>query len=205
RINHEFSMKAPLKILFESKHLAHLAQMVDDIKGAPAVQEAEIPKLEKQTSYELSHAQKRIWFLSTLEKSHHYNILGAWKLTGPLHIQALTKAIGLLTKRHEALRAVFKSLGGKPVQLIREDLPPSVTVANFSLFNEKTRARRLKQLIQQEAERVYDLERGPLAQWTIVDMGKEEYYLLCAQHHIISDAWSLSLLIQELEVAYDAL
>ncbi|OYN67546.1 non-ribosomal peptide synthetase [Bacillus safensis] len=205
RINHEFSIKAPLKILFESKHLAHLAQMVDDIKGTPAVQEAEIPKLEKQTSYELSHAQKRIWFLSTLEKSHHYNILGAWKLTGPLHIQALTKAIGLLTKRHEALRAVFKSLGGKPVQLIREDLPPSVTVANFSLFNEKTRARRLKQLIQQEAERVYDLERGPLAQWTIVDMGKEEYYLLCAQHHIISDAWSLSLLIQELEVAYDAL
>ncbi|GLF88084.1 hypothetical protein R51_31290 [Bacillus safensis] len=205
RINHEFSIKAPLKILFESKHLAHLAQMVDDIKGAPAVQEAKIPKLEKQTSYELSHAQKRIWFLSTLEKSHHYNILGAWKLTGPLHIQALTKAIGLLTKRHEALRAVFKSLGGRPVQLIREDLPPSVTVANFSLFNEKTRARRLKQLIQQEAERVYDLERGPLAQWTIVDMGKGEYYLLCAQHHIISDAWSLSLLIQELEVAYDAL
>lgn len=95
RINHEFSMKAPLKILFESKHLAHLAQMVDDIKGAPAVQEAKIPKLEKQTSYELSHAQKRIWFLSTLEKSHHYNILGAWKLTGPLHVQALTKAIGL--------------------------------------------------------------------------------------------------------------
>lgn len=205
RINHEFSMKAPLKILFESKHLAHLAQMIDDIKGAPAVQEAKIPKLEKKTSYELSHAQKRIWFLSTLEKSHHYNILGAWKLTGSLHIQALTKAIGLLTKRHEALRATFESLGGKPVQLIREDLPPSVTVANFSLFNEKTRARRLKQLIQQEAERVYDLERGPLAQWTIVDMGKEEYYLLCAQHHIISDAWSLSLLIQELEVAYDAL
>ncbi|AIZ59108.1 peptide synthetase [Bacillus sp. WP8] len=205
RINHEFSMKAPLKILFESTHLAHLAQMIDDIKGAPAVQEAKIPKLEKKTSYELSHAQKRIWFLSTLEKSHHYNILGAWKLTGSLHIQALTKAIGLLTKRHEALRATFESLGGKPVQLIREDLPPSVTVANFSLFNEKTRARRLKQLIQQEAERVYDLERGPLAQWTIVDMGKEEYYLLCAQHHIISDAWSLSLLIQELEVAYDAL
>ncbi|KIL19230.1 Malonyl CoA-acyl carrier protein transacylase [Bacillus pumilus] len=205
RINHEFSIKAPLKILFESKHLAHLAQLVDDIKEAPAVQEANIPKLEKRTSYELSHAQKRIWFLSTLEKSHHYNILGAWKLTGQLHIQALTKAIGLLTKRHEALRATFQSLGGKPVQLIREDLPPSVTVANFSLFNEKTRTRRLKQLIQQEANRIYDLERGPLAQWTIVDMGNEEFYLLCAQHHIISDAWSLSLLIQELEVAYDGL
>ncbi|PRS13395.1 non-ribosomal peptide synthetase [Bacillus pumilus] len=205
RINHEFSIKAPLKILFESKHLAHLAQMVDDIKEAPAVQEANIPKLEKRTSYELSHAQKRIWFLSTLEKSHHYNILGAWKLTGQLHIQALTKAIGLLTKRHEALRATFQSLGGKPVQLIREDLPPSVTVANFSLFNEKTRTRRLEQLIQQEANRIYDLERGPLAQWTIVDMGNEEFYLLCAQHHIISDAWSLSLLIQELEVAYDGL
>ncbi|MGQ7866634.1 amino acid adenylation domain-containing protein [Bacillus sp. WC2502] len=205
RINHEFSIKAPLKILFECKHLAHLAQMVDDIKEAPAVQEANIPKLEKRTSYELSHAQKRIWFLSTLEKSHHYNILGAWKLTGQLHIQALTKAIGLLTKRHEALRATFQSLGGKPVQLIREDLPPSVTVANFSLFNEKTRTRRLKQLIQQEANRIYDLERGPLAQWTIVDMGNEEFYLLCAQHHIISDAWSLSLLIQELEVAYDGL
>ncbi|MFX0112415.1 amino acid adenylation domain-containing protein [Bacillus pumilus] len=205
RINHEFSIKAPLKILFECKHLAHLAQMVDDIKEAPAVQEANIPKLEKRTSYELSHAQKRIWFLSTLEKSHHYNILGAWKLTGQLHIQALTKAIGLLTKRHEALRATFQSLGGKPVQLIREDLPPSVTVANFSLFNEKTRTRRLKQLIQQEANRIYDLERGPLTQWTIVDMGNEEFYLLCAQLHIISDAWSLSLLIQELEVAYDGL
>ncbi|MBQ4816175.1 non-ribosomal peptide synthetase [Bacillus pumilus] len=205
RINHEFSIKAPLKILFESKHLAHLAQLIDDIKEVPAGQEAKIPKLEKRTSYELSHAQKRIWFLSTLEKSHHYNILGAWKLTGQLHIQALTKAIGLLTKRHEALRATFQSLGGKPVQLIREDLPPSVTVANFSLFNEKTRTRRLKQLIQQEANRMYDLERGPLAQWTIVDMGNEECYLLCAQHHIISDAWSLSLLIQELEVAYDGL
>ncbi|MFS3915776.1 amino acid adenylation domain-containing protein [Bacillus australimaris] len=205
RINHECSIKAPLKILFESRHLAHLAQMVDDIKRGAAVQEAEIPKLEKKASYELSHAQKRIWFLSTLEKSHHYNILGAWKLIGPLHIQALTKAIGLLTKRHEALRATFKSIGGKPVQQIREDLPPSVTVANFSLFNEKTRTRRLKQLIQQEANRSYDLERGPLAQWTIVDMDKEEYYLLCAQHHIISDAWSLSLLIRELEVVYDAL
>ncbi|MDM5296919.1 amino acid adenylation domain-containing protein [Bacillus pumilus] len=205
RINHEFSIKAPLKILFESKNLAHLAQMVDDIKGEPAVSTITIPKLEKRTSYELSHAQQRIWFLSTLEKSHHYNILGAWKLTGRLNIRALTKAIGHLTKRHEAMRATFQSIGGKPVQLIREDLPPSVTVANFSLFNEKTRERRLDQLIQQEASRIYDLERGPLAQWTIVDMGKEEYYLLCAQHHIISDAWSLSLLIQELEVVYDAL
>ena len=56
---------------------------------------------------------------------------------GQLHIQTLTKAIGLLTKRHEALRATFQTIGGKPVQVIREDLPPSVTVANFSLFNEK--------------------------------------------------------------------
>ncbi|MFJ5965680.1 amino acid adenylation domain-containing protein [Bacillus sp. NPDC093026] len=205
RINHECSIKAPLKILFESRNLAHLAQMVDELKGTPAVNEAMIPKLEKQTSYELSHAQQRIWFLSTLEKSHHYNILGAWKLTGRLNIQALTKAIGLLTKRHEALRATFQSLGGKPAQLIQENLPPSVTVANFSLFNENTRARRLEQLIQQEANRIYNLERGPLAQWTIVDMGKEEYYLLFGQHHIISDAWSLSLMIQELEVVYEAL
>nr|MDF9459908.1 condensation domain-containing protein [Bacillus pumilus] len=60
-------------------------------------------------------------------------------------------------------------------------------------------------LIQQEANRVYDLERGPLSHWTIVDMGNEEFYLLCARDHIISDAWSLSLLIQELEVAYDGL
>ncbi|MFB8733218.1 condensation domain-containing protein [Bacillus sp. SL00103] len=113
--------------------------MVDDIKGAPVVQEAKIPKLEKRTSYEPSDAQKRIWFLSTLEKSHHYNILGAWKLTGQLNIQALTKAIGLLTKRHEALRATFQSIGGKPVQLIREDLPPSVTVELHYLMKKQER------------------------------------------------------------------
>ncbi|MGE6631997.1 amino acid adenylation domain-containing protein [Bacillus sp. NPDC077027] len=206
RINHEFSLKAPLKILFESRHLAHLAEMVDELKGKPSVGHVVIKKRPKQSSYELSHAQKRIWFLSTLEKDqHHYNILGVWKLSGTLRIQLLSQAIGHLTERHEALRASFRAINGKPVQVISDDLSPSVTVANFSLFNEKTRERRLQQLIQQEANRTYDLEKGPLVQWTIADMGKGEYYLLCGQHHMISDAWSLSILIKELGIVYEAL
>ncbi|HEY6230879.1 MAG TPA: condensation domain-containing protein, partial [Pyrinomonadaceae bacterium] len=159
--------------------------------------------LQRPQELPLSSAQQRLWFLDQLEPgSALYNINRALRLSGPLDLGKLKRALQSVASRHEALRTCFPVNDGRPSQRIAAEmvLPCDVhDLRTVSAANREVEARRLLAL---EAEKRFDLARGPLARVSIFRLADREYILLFSIHHIIADAWSVKLFFAELAAYY---
>lgn len=153
----------------------------------------------------LSFAQQRFWFLDQLEpNSPLYNIPVALHLTGGLDAGALHHSIDTLVARHESLRTTFPSEDGTPRQVVSppESVPlPVVSLAELSA-SEKDDA--VLRLVSGEAFRPFDLAGGPVIRARLWRLGAEEHVLLLVVHHIVSDGWSMGVLLRELRECYQA-
>ncbi|HEX7240343.1 MAG TPA: amino acid adenylation domain-containing protein, partial [Longimicrobiaceae bacterium] len=58
-------------------------------------------------------------------------------------------------------------------------------------------------LAEEEALRPFDLERGPLLRGTLLRLDEEGHVLLFTLHHVISDGWSMQVLVREVSALYD--
>ncbi|MGK9247896.1 amino acid adenylation domain-containing protein, partial [Inquilinus limosus] len=152
----------------------------------------------------LSHAQRRLWLLWTLEPgSAAYHITGGLRLTGRLDEAALQAALDGLVARHEALRTIFPEIDSEPLQRI---LPPSPLVLariDLSAVPEGERQDRLDDASATEVRQTFDLAAGPLLRATLVRLAADEHVLLLTLHHIVADGWSLDLLVEDLVRGYD--
>src|SRR5687768_4593334 len=100
------------------EQLAALMQRVrgKDAAGAPAVS---IPRRTEAGPCPLSFAQQRLWFVQQLDPDDtSYNAVAATRLEGELDAAALRSALDAVVERHEALRTVFATRGGEPVQVV---------------------------------------------------------------------------------------
>ncbi|CAG0936134.1 nonribosomal peptide synthetase DhbF [Thermoflexales bacterium] len=165
-----------------------------------------IPKRADANSYPISFAQQRMWFIEQLDPgTSAYNISTAIRLTGPLNIAALELSINRVMERHESLRATFTTVNGTPVQVIHSQLHLTLHVVDWSELAEAEREARIRQAAIEEASSAFDLQQGPLVRATLLRLGAEEYVALLTMHHIVSDGWSLGLLVQEIGAFYEAL
>lgn len=154
----------------------------------------------------LSFAQQRLWFLDQLVPNNpFYNMPAAVRLTGDVNLAALEKAFNEIVRRHEALRTNFAVIEGQPVQKIASDLSISIPRIDLRSIPEIEREKEAQQLIVQEAERPFNLSTDPPLRIMLVQLGETEYLLMLNMHHIVSDGWSIGVLIQELGVIYTAL
>ena len=199
RIRAAFGVELALKTLFELPSLAELAQA---IAAAQARGELAIPPLQagpRPDALPLSFAQQRLWFLDQLEPgSAAYNTLLALRLRGRLDVEALRRTLETMVERHEALRTTFASHDGEPVQRIAG--PAAWSLPCIDLDS----AEALDAHALAEAEQPFDLATGPLLRTTLVHLGDEEHVLLATTHHIISDGWSLGVLVREMMALYPA-
>ncbi|MBI7341582.1 non-ribosomal peptide synthase/polyketide synthase [Pseudomonas aeruginosa] len=153
----------------------------------------------------LSYAQQRMWFLWHLEpQSGAYNLPSAVRLNGPLDRQALERAFASLVKRHETLRTVFPrgaddSLAQAPLQR-----PLEVAFEDCSGLPEAEQEARLREEAQRESLQPFDLCEGPLLRVRLIRLGEERHVLLLTLHHIVSDGWSMNVLIEEFSRFYSA-
>ncbi|HEX6095656.1 MAG TPA: amino acid adenylation domain-containing protein [Thermoanaerobaculia bacterium] len=151
----------------------------------------------------LSFAQERLWFIQQLDpESAAYNVPAAVSIRGELDVDLLERAYNAVIARHETLRTVFPVRDGVAGQRILDRL--DFRLERIDVSGEPTRrARRDKArlVLQAEARRPFDLAAGPLVRGTIVVLSPEEHILLLNLHHIISDAWSMGLLIGEVTAA----
>ncbi|EPA2945769.1 amino acid adenylation domain-containing protein [Pseudomonas aeruginosa] len=153
----------------------------------------------------LSYAQQRMWFLWHLEpQSGAYNLPSAVRLNGPLDRQALERAFASLVQRHEALRTVFPrgaddSLAQAPLQR-----PLEVAFEDCSGLPEAEQEARLREEAQRESLQPFDLGEGPLLRVRLIRLGEERHVLLLTLHHIVSDGWSMNVLIEEFSRFYSA-
>ncbi len=165
-----------------------------------------IPLADRSARLPLSHAQQRLWFLSKLtSRPGVYNIAGALRLRGALHAAALERSVEALVKRHEALRTTFHEHDGRGVQVIHASVAVGVDQVDLrGTPGKEAREAEARALAAAETERPFDLETGPLLRVTLVRLGESEHVLLMTMHHIVSDGWSMNVVIEEIATLYEA-
>jgi amino acid adenylation domain-containing protein len=202
RLRGAFGVEMPLRDLFEAPRLAELAARVEAAlrSGAGRLAPPLVPSL-REGPLPLSFAQQRLWFIDQLEPgSPLYNIPVALRVEGPLDSAVLALCLGEIVRRHEALRTVFAVQEGSPVQVIQPAAPFVLPVVDLSGEDETTAL----SLAGEEAVRPFDLARGPLLRGVLLRLGEEDHIVALTMHHIVSDAWSMGVLIREVTALYAA-
>jgi len=165
-----------------------------------------IPQKRDTNAFPLSFAQRRLWFLDQLEpNSPLYNIASAVRLTGALNVTALEQSLNQIVRRHESLRTTFVAKDGHPVQVIAPELTVPLPVVDLHSLSEAEREAEALQLAIEEAQRPFDLAKGPLLRTTLLRLDEEDHILLLTMHHIISDGWSMGVFVREMGALYEAL
>ncbi len=155
-------------------------------------------------TFPVSSSQQRLWFLDQLEPgSCVYNMPVGVRLTGALDIKALGQSLDELVARHEALRTVFTTLDGQPVQVVLSELKIGLERQDLGGWPAQRRAEEAERVLTAEARRPFDLAQGPLLRAMLVRLRDDEHILLLVMHHIISDGWSIGILLRELITLYD--
>jgi amino acid adenylation domain-containing protein/non-ribosomal peptide synthase protein (TIGR01720 family) len=153
----------------------------------------------------LSYAQQRMWFLWQLDpQSGAYNLPGAVRLTGRLNLSALEQAFASLVARHETLRTVFQRQADDTLLQVPSSAPLVIDHVDFSALPAKEREQAVAQAAEQQSVLPFDLSVGPLLRVTLLKLAEQEHVLLLTLHHIVSDGWSMNVLIDEFIRCYDA-
>ena len=207
RLRERFEREVPLRAFFEEPTVAGLAGRIDAALGARPV--GTLPPLkaqERPPRLPLSFAQQRLWIIDQLEPGlAAYNIPVSVRLSGPLDVQALHQALRETVRRHEVLRTSFVTVDATPVQVISPvvDLPlPLVDLRTLPVAEREARGRALA---QEDGEKPFSLESGPLLRASLVRLAEQEHLLLLCVHHIVADGWSMGILLEEVGARYGAL
>ncbi|MBV9773523.1 MAG: AMP-binding protein, partial [Gemmatimonadetes bacterium] len=154
----------------------------------------------------LSFAQQRFWFMDRMEPgSPVYNVPVSLRLRGGLDAPALERALGETVRRHEALRTVFGAgADGDPVQVVRPAGTFRLPTVDLAGLPSAERERVAARMAAAEMWHPFDLERGPLIRPLRVRLDEEDTVLLFTLHHIVSDQWSVDLLLREVMELYSA-
>ncbi|MBI5302089.1 MAG: amino acid adenylation domain-containing protein [Chloroflexi bacterium] len=206
RVREAFQIELPLRHIFESPTIAELAEHVEIAKrAATGIIAPPIRPVSRDGELPLSFAQQRLWFLDQLEpNSPFYNLTEATRLTGALDVAALERALNEVVRRHESLRTTFPMVDGKAVQVIAPTLILELPISDLRALDESVRETRARQIAESEAQRPFDLARGPLLRAHLVRVRDDEHIVLLALHHIIGDEWSSNVLMREVGALYDA-
>jgi amino acid adenylation domain-containing protein len=163
-----------------------------------------ITRASRDGDIPLSFAQLRLWTIHQLTSGGaDYDTPVALRVSGTLDKNALRRSFEQLAGRHEILRTSFPVRDGIPRQNITSDLPLPMEELDFSELTEEEREGQFRAIINTELCAGFDLAIGPLFRIRLI-RGSQDYLLIFSLSHIVTDAWSLQLLIRELAELYDA-
>lgn len=171
---------------------------------APSKQQAIRRRSDMKSPAPLSFAQERLWFLNQLDPhSSAYNIFGAVRLTSALNVAALERSLSEVVRRHETLRTAFAEVGDRAVQVITPAESLRLPLIDLSEVPAAERESTVVGLALEEAQQPFDFARGPLFRTVLLRLGDEHHVVLFTMHHVISDAWSMELLVREVATLYE--
>jgi amino acid adenylation domain-containing protein len=206
RVRDAFGVELPLRRLFEAPTVGAFAEVIDEaLRGEAGVRTPGVEPVRRGGPLPLSFAQRRLWFLDQLSPgSAVYNIPYPLSLEGELDPSILKSALEEVVRRHEVLRTTFRSLDGEPRQAIAPAGAFPLPIVDLQGLEEPQRRREATALVEWDAVRPFDLAAGPLLRATLLKLGPERHDLLLTMHHIVSDGWSMEILLRELAALYDA-
>ncbi|AGC43389.1 non-ribosomal peptide synthetase [Myxococcus stipitatus DSM 14675] len=211
RIRSAFGVELPLRALFESPSVALLAERIQAAaRGAILSSRPPLKALPRETPSQgdalpLSFAQQRLWFLDQLSPgSASYNLPVELRLKGHLDAEALRRAFEALVARHETLRTTFVLSDEQPLQRIHASIDWTLPVVDLSALTSPEREDAAREHARQEAQRPFNLSTGPLLRTSLLRLAETEHVLLLTMHHIVSDGWSMGVLVRETGALYES-
>jgi amino acid adenylation domain-containing protein len=209
RISATFRVDLPVRSLFEHPTIEALASVVGRLlvhspDGDTAATNP-IAVVSRAQPALVSFSQRRMWALHEMDpQSAAYNMREALRLRGPLRHDVLRAALNELVARHEAFRTTFEWAGAEPVAVIGRPQPANLIEVDARAWPEPTREVQLESEAQSMAAQPFDLLRGPLHRFVLIQLGEQDHALVLVMHHIIGDAWSWGILLRELQGLYRA-
>jgi amino acid adenylation domain-containing protein len=206
RVREAFAVELPLRALFESPTVEGLAGRVDALaREGRGLEAPPLVPAPREGALPLSFAQARLWFIDQLQPgSATYNMPYALRLRGRLDVSALERGLAALAARHEALRTRFPSVDGEPAQVVDPAGPVHLERVDLSHLSVGAREEAVRALAAAEAARPFDLAAGPLFRSTLARLGEDEHALVFVLHHIVTDGWSMGVLVREVSALYAA-
>ncbi|MDF5727865.1 MAG: amino acid adenylation domain-containing protein [Rhizonema sp. PD38] len=215
RIRSAFSIELPIRSLFEAPTIASLAQVIEIVQKEGLQEQSEgstkfdtLPPLvpvARGTHIPLSFSQEYIWLSQQFyPDSCAYNVPIALRFNGLLFVEILEKSINEIIRRHEILRTTFIVVKEQPVQVIAPSLTLPLNIIDLQHLSEQEQEVEAIRLCNQEALHHFDLTSAPLIKTTLLCFPSQKHWLMITMHHIITDGWSYSILLQELGTLYEA-
>ncbi|MCB1057890.1 MAG: amino acid adenylation domain-containing protein, partial [Acidobacteria bacterium] len=205
RVRSALGVDLPLRVLFEEPTVAQLAKSVERSRHGAADTIPPLVRISRDQPLPLSFAQQRLWFIDRLEPgSSAYNIPLPMRIQGDLDHRLLQRALGTVVARHEALRTRFEEVEGRPTQVIEAPAPWHLPVIDLRGLEDAAAETEGLRLARIEGGLPFDLAAGPLMRSCQVALGADASLVLVTMHHVVSDAWSLGVLMDEVAEVYQA-
>jgi amino acid adenylation domain-containing protein len=204
RLRDQFKVELPLRSLFETPTIHGICQLIETSKSGK-IHSSDIPiqRISRDEELRLSFGQQRLWFLDQFEPgSTLYNNFTAIRLKGNLDIAGLQKSLNSIVERHEVLRTVFDERKGQPRQVILPSINTPIKVIDLTNSSEATFDNVVRQTALDEVHQSFDLKTGPLLRLVLLRLSPTESILFLIAHHIVSDGWSVMVMVQELSAFY---
>ncbi|HEY0365756.1 MAG TPA: amino acid adenylation domain-containing protein, partial [Pyrinomonadaceae bacterium] len=209
RLREAFKLDLPLRAIFERPTVTGFAErVVEELKrrGGEVEELPPLVRVDRNATLPLSFAQRRLWFLDQLEPdSAFYNLPAIFGISGPLDVAVLHEALQKVVRRHETLRTTFTTVDAEPVANIHPGGPVDLPLVDLSELSSGDRETVSFALASAEVRAPFDLARGPLTRFCLYRLNPDEHLIAITMHHIVSDGWSVGLLIEEIVKVYGAL
>ncbi len=191
--------------LSPAKQKLLLARLGKQGRAAQAEAIGPSPRRAAGGPYPLSFSQQRLWFIDQMQPGGSaYVLADALRLRGRLDRGALERSLAEIVRRHEALRTVFALAEEGPVQRVTPPGGLRLGLVDLADLPREAREREARRLMRAEVRTPFDLARGPQLRARLLRLAADEHVALLSMHHIVSDGWSLGILVREISALYGA-
>jgi amino acid adenylation domain-containing protein len=206
RINEAFGVDVGVRELFESPTVREISSKIENgLRQNERKEQQPIARVRRDQPLPLSFAQERFRFLEMLQPGTPvYHMPAAVLLTGNLNVRALEESLNEVRRRHEVLRTRFGNRGNQGVQIIEPAQDERLSVCDLEQVAAEQRDQEVKRLIRQQVDTPFDLSAGRLMRTSLMKLSSIEHVLVLLMHHIISDGWSMGVLIREVSELYSS-
>jgi amino acid adenylation domain-containing protein len=203
RIQDAFGVRIHLRAFFEQPTVSGLAGEIAKAKQEPQWADIPLTTVEKNKPLPVSFAQQRLWFVSQLEQeSAAYNIAIALRVNGGLDLEAFSRVVREIVRRHQVLRTTYKMVNGEVWQEVGTDEQLRIGDEDLRELQEQEREMVAARMVREETQHTFDLGRGPLLRVKVLHLGDLEDVIVVTMHHIVSDGWSMGIFVREFESLY---
>ncbi len=183
---------------------AEIREFLNDANKLNQTSEA-IRALPRAKKTALSFAQQRLWFIEQFEAgSSLYNLPTVLRIKGKLDVALLSQTLNEIVQCHETLRTSFVSIENQPVPVIAPNLTVTLPIIDLQELTAAEKEIEVQKFIANELQQPFDLAQAPLLRATLLRLSAAEHIAMFTMHHIVSDGWSMEILVQEVGAVYAA-